>query len=137
MGRSGLVLGSIEIEIGVWLSRAKAGHWPVIAKHMRKCDINNNTGRTERKARLIRTSAPCFNDGFALIEPSNISNSVASIPTSTRQIWVEGNSGLILRHMVYTPHDQLRRTNRSDGANELDKGESEVMIERAIIGGFV
>jgi hypothetical protein len=89
-----------------------------------KCKMITKLTHTERKARLTRTIAPCFNDGLALTEPFIMSNSVASVPTSTRQGCVAGKSGLALRQMEYNPQDQLRRTNRSDGAYELDKGNN-------------
>jgi len=99
----------------------KVGHRPDIVVVNRWMIIGKKKAHTERKARLTRTMAPRFRDDFALTEPFNMSKSVASIPTSVCQDWVAEKSGLVFRQMLYIPHDQLRRTNRSEGAYELDK----------------
>ncbi len=74
--------------------------------------------RTERSALRKRVTVPCLRECLATSESLSISNKVAMTDTSTGHDFDATNSSR-LAQIVYMPHDQLKRTKRSDGANEL------------------
>ena len=74
------------------------------------------TFHTDRSARRVRTRAPFFNVGFAFVDSAIMSKRVAIDPTSTFHGSDNVNCALCFRQTVYKPHDQLSKTNRSEGA---------------------
>lgn len=77
----------------------------------------------ERSALRTRTRPPCFIEGFARHDSVSMSKRKAMDPTRALNAFEDAKVGLLFRQVVYKPHDQLRRTNRSAGAYELKEGQ--------------
>ena len=71
---------------------------------------------TDRRARRVRTRAPFFNADFAFADSVTMSKRVAIDPISTFHEFDKVNCALCFKQTVYKPHDQLSKTNRSEGA---------------------